>query len=399
MDVSAVIVAAGRGSRARSHGASPKQYVQIGGRAVLSHTISALTAATRINQVVVVIHEADQELYAETLARDGAPKALLPPVIGGATRQDSVRAGLTQLSQDCPPAAVLIHDGARPFVTDDIINRVIHALETHPAAIAALPLSDTLQRTDESGLITETLARTGLWRAQTPQGFAFAPILKAHQKAADAGRTDFTDDAALFSWAGGAVHVVEGAETNTKLTTTGDLEMAEQRLKGDATSAESTLKIRTGTGFDVHRTVPGDHVWLCGVKLSAPFSLTGHSDADVGLHALTDALFGSLGDGDIGSHFPPSDPQWKGAASHIFLSHAADKVRARGGSIGNVDITIICETPKVGPHRDQMRAEVARILSVSIDQVSVKATTTEGLGFTGRGEGIAAMASATIHLP
>ncbi len=400
MDVSAVIVAGGRGSRAAAQGDStPKQYAQIGGRAVLSHAIAALAEAPEINRILVVIHDADQQIYADTLERDGAPDKLVDPVKGGATRQESVLAGLNQLATQNPPDAVLIHDGARPFVTGNVITRVAEALEMRPAAIAALPLADTLQRADRDGLITETLARDGLWRAQTPQGFAFDEILQAHQKAASAGRSDFTDDAALFSWAGGVVHVVEGSEHNHKMTTAEDLARAEITASENMMQSRSDMHPRTGTGFDVHRAAPGDHVWLCGIKVPAAFTLSGHSDADVALHALTDALLGALGDGDIGSHFPPTDPQWKGAASHIFLAHAADRVRQRSGVIGNVDITIICETPKIGPHRDPMRKEVAKILALPVDRVSVKATTTEGLGFAGRGEGIAAMASATVHVP
>ncbi len=401
VNVSAVIAAAGRGSRAKAHGTPPKQYVQIGGRSILSHAISALADAEEIDQVLVIIHEADQDIYTDTLKRDGAPEKLLHPVLGGATRQESVFAGLSRLASESPPDAVLIHDGARPFLPSAVITRVTEALQTMSAAIAAVPLADTLQRADASGLIRETLNRDGLWRAQTPQGFAFKPLLQAHRKAADAGRDDFTDDAALFTWAGGNVHVVEGAEQNHKITTPKDLAMAENMVSKNAneTMAGPDLQIRTGSGFDVHRAASGDHVWLCGIKVAAPFSLSGHSDADVALHALTDAILGALGDGDIGSHFPPSDPQWKDAASHIFLAHAAQRVLEHGGAISNVDITVICESPKIGPHRDAMRTEVARILDLALDRVSVKATTTEGLGFTGRGEGIAAMASATLRLP
>ena len=402
MDVSAVIVAAGRGSRATSHGPAPKQYAQIGGRAVLSHAISAFADAPEITHIAVVVHQADHQIYADTLARDGAPDKLLAPISGGATRQESVLAGLNHLARHGAPDAVLIHDGARPFVTGDVITRVTEALKTRSAAIAALPLADTLQRADPGGKIKETLDREGLWRAQTPQGFVFDQIVHAHQKAARAGRSDFTDDAAVFTWAGGGVHLVEGSEQNHKMTTAEDLAtadyLASQKATKTVTQPSPRTHVRTGSGFDVHRAVQGNHVWLCGIKVPAPFSLSGHSDADVALHAVTDALYGALGDGDIGSHFPPSDPQWKGAPSHIFLAHAVDKVRLRGGSISNVDITIICETPKVGPHRDPMRHEVARILGLPIDRVSVKATTTEGLGFAGRGEGIAAMASATLEI-
>ena len=291
-------------------------------------------------------------------------------------------AGLNALARHGAPDAVLIHDGARPFVNDEIITNITTALSTKPAAIPAVPVSDTLQRTDGAGLVTETLSRDRLWRAQTPQGFAFDLIIKAHQDAVSAARLDFTDDAAVFAWAGGAVHVVDGAEQNLKITTAEDLATANhlflEKASKNVSQPSANTHIRTGSGFDVHRAVAGDHVWLCGVKVAAPFALSGHSDADVALHAVTDALFGALGDGDIGSHFPPSDPQWKGTASEVFLAFAKTRVAERGGSISHVDITVICEMPKVGPHREPMRARVAEILELAIDQVSVKATTTEG---------------------
>lgn len=402
MNIAAVIVAAGRGTRAHASTRNvPKQYVQIGGRALLSYTISTLADADEIDRIVVVIHAADQGHYQDVLARGGNLNKLLPPVIGGNTRQESVLAGLTQLANGGPPDAVLIHDGARPFVSGAVIARVVHALATKPAAIAALPLADTVQRVDTSGQIRETVPRKGLWRAQTPQGFAFEPLFQAHQKAVEAGHSDFTDDAALFTWSGGTVHVVEGADLNKKITTPDDLAMAERMLSKRQSAQENgpNMDIRTGSGFDVHRTAAGDHVWLCGIRVPAPVALMGHSDADVALHALTDAILGAIGDGDIGSHFPPSDPKWKGAASHLFLADAAERVRARGGTLRHVDITIICESPKIGPHRTAMCAELAKILEIAIDRVSVKATTTEGLGFPGRGEGIAALATATVHLP
>ncbi|MCH9765466.1 MAG: bifunctional 2-C-methyl-D-erythritol 4-phosphate cytidylyltransferase/2-C-methyl-D-erythritol 2,4-cyclodiphosphate synthase [Alphaproteobacteria bacterium] len=398
MATAALIVAAGRGSRAQpsasdaTQTAGPKQYARIKGRTVLGHAIEAFTSHPSVDQVLVVVHGADLDAY-EAVTEDGASEKLLPPVEGGATRQQSVRAGLEALAQAQAPDTVLIHDAARPFVSSDVIDRVVRALTHHTGAIAGVALADTLQRTSETGLITETLSREGLWRAQTPQGFAFAAVYDAHRKASDVGQESFTDDATLVAWAGHEVVVVAGSEHNTKLTTKEDLAMA-----ADGTG-ETRLLPRMGNGYDVHRCDKGDHVWLCGVRVPSSFALSGHSDADVGLHALTDAILGALGDGDIGTHFPPSDTQWKGAASHIFLADAAKRVRTAGGAIGNVDVTLICESPKIQPHRARMCAEVASILDISPDRVSVKATTTEGLGLTGRGEGVAAMATATVFLP
>ncbi len=394
MTTAALIVAAGRGTRATRADGRPKQYVEVAGLPVLTRTIAAFVAGG-ISRIQVVIHADDAESYrdaasaAEAIA-PGAQSALATPVIGGATRQASVRAGLEALTTN-PPDHVLIHDAARPFVTPDEIKAVTAALQQQPAAILGLPLADTLKRADGSGHIAATVPRDGLWRALTPQGFHFLPILNAHRAATKAGHTDLTDDAAVAELARLPVALVAGRAGNMKLTTTEDLVMAERTLAG-AMPAD----IRTGTGFDVHRFTAGDHVWLCGVKLPHTHALEGHSDADVGLHALTDALLGTIGDGDIGQHFPPSDPQWKGAASHLFLADAARRVRERGGRITNVDVTLLCEAPKIGPHRTTMQARIAEILELTVDRVGMKATTTEGLGFTGRREGIAAMATATI---
>jgi 2-C-methyl-D-erythritol 4-phosphate cytidylyltransferase/2-C-methyl-D-erythritol 2,4-cyclodiphosphate synthase len=305
-----------------------------------------------------------------------------------------VRLGLEALA-GAAPDQVLIHDAARPFVGHDVITRVIDALGTHAGAIAAEPVTDTLKRASAAGTIAETVDRGGLWRAQTPQGFRFAPILEAHRRAAGEGREDFTDDASLAEWAGIEVALVRGSSRNMKITHAEDLAMAETLLTADLGSLEP----RIGTGFDVHRFGPGDHVWLGGVRMAHTAGLVGHSDADVVLHALTDALLGAIGDGDIGAHFPPSDPKWKGAASRIFVEDAAARVAALGGRIANVDITLLCEAPRIGPHRDAMRASISRMLAIDVSRVGVKATTTEGLGFTGRGEGLAAMASATVLLP
>jgi 2-C-methyl-D-erythritol 4-phosphate cytidylyltransferase/2-C-methyl-D-erythritol 2,4-cyclodiphosphate synthase len=268
------------------------------------------------------------------------------------------------------------------------------ALDAHTGAVAALPVADTLKRVDGSGRLIETVARDGLWRAQTPQGFRFPDILAAHRAAATAGLDDFTDDAAVAAWHGISAVAVEGSERNRKLTTAEDMALAEQ----DSPSTPAR-DVRTGTGFDVHRFTDGDHVWLCGLRINHTHGLLGHSDADVGLHALTDALLGAIGDGDIGQHFPPSDARWKNAPSHLFLADAARRVAALGGNISNVDVTLLCEAPKIAPHRDAMRVRIGEILGIEVARVGIKATTTEGLGFTGRREGIAAMAIATVIVP
>lgn len=392
--IAALIVAAGRGTRALAPGSHhPKQYVELAGRCVLTRTLDCFLTHPGVACTLVVIHPDDRSLYDTATA--GLAGKLLPAVFGGATRQDSVRNGLTALSQH-GPASVLIHDAARPFVQHDLIDRVIHGLGQHDGVVAAVPLADTLKRAGTDGSITGTVDRGGLWRAQTPQGFHFGKLLAAHQAAHGAGRNDFTDDAAVAEYAGLSVNVVPGSERNIKLTTPEDIAMAEHALSAPGTSPR---EVRTGQGFDVHRLVPGDHVWLCGLRIPHTASLEGHSDADVGLHALTDAILGAIGAGDIGQHFPPSDQRWKGAPSHVFLRHAADLLAARGGRISNVDVTILAEAPRIAPHRERMCARIAEILGLSIERVSVKATTTEQLGFTGRREGIAAMAVATVTLP
>jgi 2-C-methyl-D-erythritol 4-phosphate cytidylyltransferase/2-C-methyl-D-erythritol 2,4-cyclodiphosphate synthase len=385
----ALIVAAGQGTRAA--GPVPKQYVQLGGTSVLARTLSVLLEHPAVDVAQVVIAEADRARYQEAVA-GGHPK-LAPPVVGGDTRQRSVLNGLRALSP-LSPSLVLIHDAARPFVTADIVDRVLAALQRGPGAIAAVPLADTLKRAGPGGRIEATLDRAHLWRAQTPQGFRFDEILAAHERASAAGREDLTDDAAVAEWAGLPVVLVEGSEANVKLTTAEDLGRA-ARMMGAAPAA---AEVRTGQGFDVHRFATGDHVWLCGVRIPHSHALEGHSDADVGLHALTDALLGAIGDGDIGEHFPPTDPQWRGAASHLFLADAARRVCARGGTISNVDVTLLCEAPRIAPYREAMRVRIAEILAIDTGRVAVKATTTEGLGFTGRREGIAAMAVATVVL-
>ncbi|GAB4121791.1 MAG: bifunctional 2-C-methyl-D-erythritol 4-phosphate cytidylyltransferase/2-C-methyl-D-erythritol 2,4-cyclodiphosphate synthase [Rhodothalassiaceae bacterium] len=376
----ALIVAAGRGVRAG--GGLPKQYRRLAGRMVLSRTLSAFAAHPDIAGIRVVIHPDDRALYDE--AASGF--ALGEPVAGGASRQDSVLNGLEALARETEtPDIVLIHDAARCFVDAALISRVIAAIGERQGAIPGLPVSDTLKR-GVGGLVSGTLEREGLWRVQTPQGFPFVPILAAHRAARGAS---LTDDAAVAEAQGLPVALVEGSEDNIKMTTPEDF----------ARMAHSGMETRVGQGFDVHRFAPGDHVWLCGLKIPHGMALKGHSDADVGLHALTDAVLGALGAGDIGIHFPPSDPQWKGASSDRFLAHAGDLVQKAGGRILHLDVTLICEAPRIGPHKDRMRTRIAAILDIPIARVSVKATTTEELGFTGRREGIAAQAVATISLP
>ena len=391
MPNSAIIVAAGRGTRAAGADQTPKQYVEIGGRAVLTRSIEAFLRHERIDLVQPVIHPKDRALYDAATADLQSPK-LLAPVAGGQNRQQSVLAGLEALEATAP-STVLIHDAARPFLGAPVIDRVLGALADAAAVLAALPLSDTL-KAEANGRVTRTISRDGLWRAQTPQGFRFSAIFEAHQAAALGGREDFTDDAAIAEWHGMDVAIVLGAERNIKLTTKEDFELADHLLG----TGRATVEMRTGTGFDVHAFEAGNRLMLCGISIPHDMGLAGHSDADVGLHALTDALLGAIGAGDIGQHFPPSDPRWKGADSSHFLSHTAKILREHGARIVNVDVTLICERPKIGPHAQAMRARIGEILRIDAGRVSVKATTTEGLGFTGRQEGIAAMASATVEM-
>lgn len=379
----ALIVAGGRGVRAG--GGIPKQYRTLRNVPLLRYTVDCFSKHPGIAGVAVVIHPDDRALYEQ--ATDGMQ--LLDPIEGGATRQDSCRNGLEALASRSP-AKVLIHDGARPFVDTETISRVIGALsDSTPAAVAAIPVSDTLKRVDAENRVCDTVDRADLWRAQTPQGFQFEAILAAHRSAAG---HSLTDDAAVAEAAGLPVTLVQGSAENIKVTTPEDFSRGERHLGG------TVPEYRTGTGFDVHPFEDGDHVMLCGVAVPHDQGLAGHSDSDVGLHALTDALLGTIGAGDIGSHFPPTDPQWAGVDSGVFLRHAATLVTESGGTIRHVDLTLICEAPKVGPHRDTMRARLADLLSIDIERVSVKATTTDGLGFLGRREGIAAQAAATVLL-
>jgi 2-C-methyl-D-erythritol 4-phosphate cytidylyltransferase / 2-C-methyl-D-erythritol 2,4-cyclodiphosphate synthase len=385
--VAAVVVAAGRGQRAS--GDVPKQYRKIAGKPAIRPTLSAFSSHPHIDLVQPVIHPDDEDLFR---AASSGLKNLLEPVAGGASRQSSVRAGLQAL-QARAPEIVLIHDAARPFLSGALISRAIEAARTYGAAAPGVAVADTVKKIDQTAMVIETLDRSWLRMVQTPQAFAFALIADAHRRATAAGREDFTDDAALAEWAGHRVLMFEGEAGNVKLTTNDDFARAE------LLSAAALADVRIGNGFDVHAFVDGDHVMLGGVRIPSPRGVTGHSDADVALHALVDAILGALAEGDIGQHFPPSDPQWRGASSDRFLAFACERVRVRGGVIGNLDVTIVCEAPRVSPYRDAMRARIAEIAGISADRVAVKATTSERLGFTGRSEGIVAMATATVRLP
>jgi 2-C-methyl-D-erythritol 4-phosphate cytidylyltransferase/2-C-methyl-D-erythritol 2,4-cyclodiphosphate synthase len=379
-DCVALVVAAGKGERFGDP--RPKQYGMLAGQPLLRRALLPFLTHPRVDAVRAVIRDEDRGLYDEAVT--GLP--LLPAVVGGASRQESVRRGLESL-EDLGPGTVLIHDAARPFVDETLISRVLAALDTSHGAVPALPVTETLKRSRSgTAFVDNTVARADLWRAQTPQGFRFADIAAAHRRSAGAA---LTDDAAVAEEAGLTVALVAGDEDNVKITTADDLRRAEQRLRAET-------DVRTGTGFDVHRFGPGDHVMLGGVAIAHHCGLAGHSDADVVLHALTDAVLGAVGAGDIGKHFPPGDSRWKGAASHLFLEHAVRLATARGGSILSLDVTVICERPKIGPHRHAMIGRIAAIVGLPPDRVSVKATTTEGLGFTGRREGIAAQAVATL---
>ncbi|MCC7426007.1 MAG: bifunctional 2-C-methyl-D-erythritol 4-phosphate cytidylyltransferase/2-C-methyl-D-erythritol 2,4-cyclodiphosphate synthase [Alphaproteobacteria bacterium] len=394
MRIYALVLAAGRGLR---FGADrPKQYLPLGGLPLIRHSLALLARDRRIAGVAAVIGPEDGAAFAA--AAEGL--ALLPPIIGGATRQASALAGLEALATllPAPPDAVLIHDAARPFLSAALLGRLVDALAEAPGAIPALPVADTIKRADAGMHVAGTLSRAGLYRVQTPQAFRFAPILAAHRAAASLPAEVaalLTDDAAVAELAGLAVALVPGEEANMKITGPEDLPRAEARLAGLA----GQMLPAVGTGFDVHRFAPDRPLVLCGVRVPHPLGLAGHSDADVGLHALCDAIYGALAEGDIGRHFPPSEAAWKDADSARFLVHAGERVAARGGRIASLDVTLICERPKIAPHADAMRARIAAILGIAASRVSVKATPTERLGFTGRGEGIAAQAVATLLLP
>jgi 2-C-methyl-D-erythritol 4-phosphate cytidylyltransferase/2-C-methyl-D-erythritol 2,4-cyclodiphosphate synthase len=381
-----IIVAAGRGLRAGPGG--PKQYRTLGGRSVISRAMAAFCDHSQVAAVQPVVNPDDIAIFNQAVGNIRA----LAPVNGGATRQASVRAGLEALVATAPDI-VLIHDAARPFANDTLIARAIEAATKTGAAVPVIPVTDTIKQVDAHGHVDATPERAKLRIAQTPQAFRYDVILEAHRRAAREGRDDFTDDAALAEWAGLTVATFEGDPANMKLTTPEDFAREEARL------GAALGDIRTGTGYDVHAFGDGDHLMLCGVRVPHNRGFLAHSDGDVGLHALVDAILGALADGDIGSHFPPSDPQWKGAASDKFLVYAMERVKARGGRVAHLEVTMICERPKIGPLRDTMRARIAEITGLPLSRVAVKATTSERLGFTGREEGIAATASATIRLP
>ena len=380
----ALIVAGGHSARFGTD--VPKQYLALGGVPVVRRTVQVFLSHPDVSAVRVVVRAGDEALYREAVAG----LELLDPVTGGNTRQESVRRGLESTANE-PPDTVLVHDAARPLTPRDVITRVVTALRDGPAAIPALPVQDTLKRQraeDDLALVGETVDRRGLWRAQTPQGFRYPEILAAHRRFAG---IEMTDDAAVAERAGLPVTIVPGDERTMKITTQDDLVRAEGLL---AAAAEA----RIGFGFDVHRFMPGERIILGGVEIPSDKALEGHSDADVVLHAVTDALLGAVAAGDIGQHFPPSDPQWKGAASDQFARHAAEIVRAAGGTVVNVDITVIGEQPRIGPHRGTMVERIAAILGIDPSRVGIKATTTERLGFTGRGEGLAAQAAVSVRL-
>lgn len=382
----AIIVAAGRGTRAG--GGVPKQYRPIAGQPALRACLEGFLRHPEVGAVLPVIHRDDGALF-DALAAD---LPLLPPVHGGATRQASVRAGLEALAND-KPALVLIHDAARPFASAALIARAVEAGARSGAAIPSLRINDTVKEVDAGGEVIGTRDRDALRTVQTPQAFAFDALLAAHRRAADIGREDFSDDAALMEWAGHPVSVFEGDIANMKITSDDDFARAE------AMRMAALGDVRVGSGVDVHAFAAGDHVTLGGVRIPHTHTLSGHSDADVILHALVDAILGALADGDIGVHFPPSDPQWRGASSDRFLAFAMERLKARGGIVTHIDVNVVCEAPRIGPHRDAMRATIARLTGIDASRVGIKATTNEKMGFIGRGEGMIAYATATIRLP
>jgi len=377
--VVALIVAAGRGHR--FGGEMPKQYLKIGRNSVIREAVSSFLDHPRVDGVRVVIHPDDEELYGDAVSG----LDLMTPVYGGAERQDSVRKGLESLA-DNPPDHVLVHDAARPYVSGEMIDRILDSLGSAAGATLGIPVSDTLKRVAD-GFVEATVDRAGLWRAQTPQGFRYAELLEAHAKTAHLA---LTDDAAVAEAAGMEVAIVDGDAENVKITSPEDLKPID--------TGAAAYETRVGQGFDVHKFGPGNSVVLCGVEIPYEQALDGHSDADVALHSITDAVLGACGAGDIGDHFPPTDPQWRGTASAVFLSRAIELARSMGGELMNVDVTIICEAPKIGPHRNVMRVRVAEILGIEVSRVNVKATTTERLGFTGRGEGIAASSIVSLRV-
>ncbi len=396
--VSAVIVAAGRGSRAGT--GAPKQYRRLAGRAVIAHVLETFLVHSGLRRVVTVIHRDDGHAYRAAIAGLPAlfPARLMAPVSGGETRQASVRAGLERLAQDAatadPDDIVLIHDAARPFVTPALIDAAIAAGLLHGAAVPGVAVTDTVKVVGPDAFVTDTPDRAALRAIQTPQAFRFDQLLDAHRRAAAGGLSGFTDDGAIAEWAGARVHVFDGDGNNVKLTTEADFASVEARMV-----QQTPMIPRAGMGYDVHAFTSGDHIWLGGIKIAHDRGILAHSDGDVVLHALTDAVLGALSEGDIGVHFPPGDPRWKNAPSDRFLAFAVGRIAARGGILDHVDVTVVCEAPKLTPHRDAIRAHIATIAGLPVSAVSIKATTSEGLGFTGRREGIAAQAIVSLRMP
>jgi 2-C-methyl-D-erythritol 4-phosphate cytidylyltransferase / 2-C-methyl-D-erythritol 2,4-cyclodiphosphate synthase len=384
VNTAALIVAAGKGERAG--GDIPKQFQSMAGKPLIAHSVAAFASHQHIKAIYIVIADGQEDILKQCLGDYN-----YTAILGGKERQDSVLAGLNAIQKAGDYDAVLIHDAARPTLPHVVIDALLQGLETHDGAVPVLPVVDTLARAN--GALAESVDREHLYRIQTPQAFRLPAIIQAHKAWRDNSpkASPATDDAQMARMAGFDVMTVKGDNRLEKITHFEDFQRMEAMINAEKIS-------RTGMGYDVHRLEPGKQLWLCGVNIPHDRGLSGHSDADVALHALTDALLGAIGEGDIGTHFPPSDPQWKGAASHRFLEHARDLIKARGGVIDHVDVTIICEAPKIGPHRDAMRQGVAQILGLNLSQVSIKATTTERLGFTGREEGIAAQAIATVRV-
>ncbi|HRK18685.1 MAG TPA: bifunctional 2-C-methyl-D-erythritol 4-phosphate cytidylyltransferase/2-C-methyl-D-erythritol 2,4-cyclodiphosphate synthase [Hyphomicrobiaceae bacterium] len=393
--VFALVVAAGAGRRARGDGPDepPKQFRNLAGRSVLARSILPFLRCPHVAGVLVVINPDDRSRYDEVVTELASPDRLLPPAQGGPTRQATVLLGLEALERFAPEM-VLVHDAARPFVTPVIISDVIEALGRSVAVVPAAASQDTILLGTADKTLEATLDRGRIWRAQTPQGFHYGPLLAAHRAARTANGPEFTDDSSLMAAAGHTVGIVAADPGNTKLTTPEDFEMAEKRL-----GASSLPDVRVGHGFDVHKFIAGDHVWLCGVNVPHDHAVDAHSDGDVALHALTDAILGALADGDIGQHFRNTDPRWRGAASSLFLADAARRAQERGARITHVDVTVLAEAPKIGPFRAAMRRRIAELLKIDEDRIGLKATTTETLGFVGRRDGLAAMATATLVFP
>lgn len=390
--VLALVVAAGSGRRARTSASAdlPKQYKNIAGLPMLARALSPIVAHQSVSGIAVVINPDDRDLYDRSMAAYAGCGKILEPVSGGETRQASVRAGLEALVRH-QPDHVLVHDAARPFLGTATIDAVVAALSSDTAVVPASQATDTLLEADARLELSRTVDRSRIWHAQTPQGFHFLPLLVAHRQAESDGASEYTDDASLMAAAGYRVRIVASDQRNRKVTTAEDFDVSERLL-----APTEMPDVRVGHGIDIHKFTAGDHVWLCGVKIPHDRGVEAHSDGDVALHALTDALLGAIADGDIGQHFRNTDPRWRGAASEHFLADAARRVRERSGHITHVDVTILAEAPKIGPYRDAMRLRLSEILALDLDRIGLKATTTETLGFAGRREGLAAMATATV---